>query len=43
MGTPRSVNCWPGLSPLKALPAVGVVVSAGPGEGVAAGQVLLPP
>jgi len=31
------------LVPLEALPAVGVVVSAGPGEGVAAGQVLLPP
>lgn len=31
------------VSPLEALSAVGVVVSAGPGEGVAAGQVLLPP
>ena len=48
-GTPRSVNFWLRLfvllsvSPLEALSAVGVVVSAGPGEGVAAGEVLLPP
>lgn len=50
MWSPRSVNFWLGLfvllsvvSPLEALSAVGVVVPAGPGEGVAAGEVLLPP
>ena len=31
------------VSPLEALSAVGVVVPAGPGEGVATGEVLLPP